>query len=195
MRSRTRAMAMSKTGIAELPTYDDGKLLAVIEATHGSANKFKFDPARGAFVLHKVLPPGTAFPFDFGFVPATLGEDGDPLDVLVLMDVPVPPGVVVPCRLLGVIEATQREMKGPRGAPVRNDRLIAVAHMSHRHANCRSLRDLGAHLLGEIEAFFVFYNLRMGKTFAPIGRGGLSAARRLVAAGRRGRASVAQGGR
>jgi inorganic pyrophosphatase len=173
-------------GLAALPAHDaEGRLLAVIEAPRGSANKLKFDPATGAFFLHKVLPPGCSFPFDFGFIPATLGADGDPLDVLVLMDEPTHPGVVVPCRLLGVIEAVQREATGSRGArPQRNDRLVAVADRTHRFATCRTLRDLGAPLLDELEAFFVFYNERFGKRFAPMRRAGAGVARGLVAQGR-----------
>jgi len=173
-------------GIAALPTYDEqGRLLAVIEAPRGSANKLKFDPQAGVFFLHKVLPPGCVFPFDFGFVPGTLGADGDPLDVLVLMDEPAHPGVVARCRLLGVIEAVQRQASDTRSAPgQRNDQLVAVADTTHRFATCRSLRDIGAPLLDEIEAFFVFYNERSGRRFTPTRRAGAAVARSLVAKGR-----------
>jgi inorganic pyrophosphatase len=172
-------------GIAALPTRDaDGCLLAVIEAPRGSGSKLKFDPSSGVFKLHKVLPPGTVFPFDFGFIPGTLGADGDPLDVLVLMDEPAAPGVVVPCRLLGAIEATQRMSHDTRSArSQRNDRLVAVAQMTYRHAHCRSLRDVGPELIAEIEAFFVFYNERTGKRFTPTGRVGVATANRLVSEG------------
>jgi inorganic pyrophosphatase len=173
-------------GVVALPTYDaEGLLLAVIEAPRGSANKLKFDPATGVFFLHKVLPPGCVFPFDFGFVPATLGADGDPLDVLVLMDEPTHPGVAVPCRLLGVIEAVQRQAHDTRSTRAqRNDRLIAVADRTHRFATCRSLRDIGSPLLDEIEAFFVFYNERFAKRFTPTRCAGVAVARALVAQGR-----------
>jgi inorganic pyrophosphatase len=137
------------------------------------------------FRLHNVLPPGCAFPFDFGFVPGTLGDDGDPLDVLVLMDEPAVPGVVVPCRLIGVIEAVQRPITARRGAKgARNDRLVAVADKSHRHAGVRSLRDLGDRMIAEIERFFVFYNAQKGVRFTPRGRAGAADAKRLVEAGR-----------
>lgn len=173
-------------GIVELDTWDDeGHLLAVIEAPRGSANKLKFDRGAGVFRLHQVLPLGCVFPFDFGFVPRTLGDDGDPLDVLVLMDEPAAPGVVVPCRLVGVIEATQRPLRAGSGARgLRNDRLVAVAHKSHRHGDVRRLGDLGVSMLDEIERFFVFYNQQKGVRFTPRGRAGLPAARRLVAKGR-----------
>ena len=174
-------------GIAALAAWDEqGRLRAVIEAPRGCANKLKFQPDLGLFELHKVLPLGCVFPFDFGFVPGTRGQDGDPLDVLVVMDEPTAPGVMVPCRLLGVIEAEQRPMKDARGGkPTRNDRLIAVAHESHRHSDCRSLRDLGDGMLDEMERFFVFYNEQKGVRFTPLGRGGVAHAKRLVAEGRR----------
>jgi len=178
--------ASASGGIAALDTWDDeGRLQAVIEAPRGSANKLKFDPGRGVFTLHSVLPLGVAFPFDFGFVPGTLGEDGDPLDVLVLMDEPVLPGIVVPCRLVGAIEARQRPKDARRAKATRNDRLVAVADRSHRHGDVRALADLGDAMLTEIERFFVFYNDQKGVRFEAIGRAGKSAARRLVDAGRR----------
>jgi inorganic pyrophosphatase len=179
------AAAHAPGGIAALAAHDgEGRLLAVIEAPRGSSNKLKFDPATGVLFLHKVLPPGTVFPFDFGFIPGTLGADGDPLDVLVLMDEPAAPGVAVPCRLLGVIEAVQRQARDTRSVRgTRNDRLIAVADKTHRYANARALRDVGDHALGEIEAFFTFYNERMGKKFTPLRRAGASVARRLVGEG------------
>lgn len=185
MPARTTAEPVPCVGIGALPTYDDdGHLLAVIEAPRGSTTKLKFDPRYGIFRLHNVLPPGCCFPFDFGFVPGTLGDDGDPLDVLVLMDEPTSPGVVVPCRLVGVIEATQRPMKAARGARgIRNDRLVAVADKSHRHAHVRSLDDVGDPLLAEFERFFVFYNERKDVRFTPRRREGITPARRLVKAG------------
>jgi len=101
------------------------------------------------------------------------------------MDEPTVPGVVVPCRLLGVIEATQRPIRDTRSLRgTRNDRLIAVAHQSHRHGHCRSLRDLGDGVLVEMERFFVFYNQQKGVRFTPLRRAGAAAARRVVAVGR-----------
>lgn len=184
MPARTTAEPVPCVGIGALPTYDDDGHLLAVEAPRGSTTKLKFDPRYGIFRLHNVLPPGCCFPFDFGFVPGTLGDDGDPLDVLVLMDEPTSPGVVVPCRLVGVIEATQRPMKAARGARgIRNDRLVAVADKSHRHAHVRSLDDVGDPLLAEFERFFVFYNERKDVRFTPRRREGITPARRLVKAG------------
>jgi inorganic pyrophosphatase len=97
--------------------------MVVIETPKGSPNKLTFEPRYGTFVLKGVLPVGAVFPFDIGFVPSTRAEDGDPLDILVLMDAPVFPGCIVPSRLVGVIEAEQTE----DGKTERNDRLLAVA--------------------------------------------------------------------
>ena len=66
-----------------------------IETPRGSRNKLKFDPAKKMFSLSKLLPEGMVFPYDFGFVPATKADDGDPLDVLVLTDEPLFPGCLV----------------------------------------------------------------------------------------------------
>src|SRR4051794_17548770 len=105
-----------------LPTRKDGLVVAVIETPSGSGNKLKFDVELGAYRIDRVLPAGMRFPFEFGFVPGTLADDGDPLDVIVLLDSPAYPGSVVQVRLIGVIEAEQRE-RGKR-AWERNDRLV-----------------------------------------------------------------------
>src|SRR3954452_1294293 len=116
------------TPLHELAAQDDeGRLRAVIESPQGSRNKLKYDVKLGLFRVTQTLPAGSSFPFDFGFIPGTRGQDGDPIDVLVLMDGPAYPGCLLTITLLGVIEAEQREPGGPR---LRNDRLIALAEGS-----------------------------------------------------------------
>src|SRR5947199_7502118 len=96
--------------IAKLPTFDEeGHLLSVVETPKGSRNKYAFSPEFGAFELKRVLPRGMIFPYDFGFVPATTADDGDPLDVLLMLDGTAPQGCLIRCRAVGVIEARQRE--------------------------------------------------------------------------------------
>lgn len=90
----------------------DSDLTVIIETPKGSRNKFAFDPEERIFALRKVLPAGMSFPYDFGFVPSTLADDGDPLDVLVLMDEPAFPGCKLTCRLVGVIEGEQGREEG-----------------------------------------------------------------------------------
>jgi len=176
-------VAATKT-FETLPTRDDaGAWLAVIEASQRSRHKLKYTPEWNAFVLDGVLPVGLAFPYDFGFLPSTLGDDGDPLDVLVLADESLPPGSVVPCRIVGVIEAEQQDED--EEAAKRNDRLLAVAVKSHRHGDCTELKDLPANVLDEIEQFFVAFNASKGGSFRPLARHGAAVATRLVERGER----------
>jgi inorganic pyrophosphatase len=160
----------------------DAAVPAIIDTPQGSHNKYKFDTASGLFKLSKVLPAGAFFPYNFGYVPGTLAEDGDPVDVLVLMDTPAFVGCLVEVRLIGVIEARQTE-RGARKSE-RNDRLLAVAVESLKHGAVTSLRQLSPEQLAEIEHFFISYNAAAGKVFKPIGRRGPREAQRLLKAGR-----------
>jgi inorganic pyrophosphatase len=149
----TEEAMLVPTLLSCLPALDPapGDATAIIETPKGSQNKYDYDDTYAAFRLAGVMPQGSSFPYDFGFVPSTLGEDGDPFDVLVFMDAPVPVGCVLTIRLIGVIEAKQRQ-KG--GSWIRNDRLLAVATHAHTHAHIDTLEDLRPRLLDEIEAFF-----------------------------------------
>src|ERR687890_676572 len=172
---------MTMTNLLNLKAFhDEGELNVVIETPKGSRNKYDYDERLGLFKLGGVLPSGASFPFDFGFVPSTLGGDGDPLDVLVLMDEPAFAGCLVRVRLVGVIEAEQTERDGET---TRNDRLIAVAAESRLHKGVRTLDALGDALLDEIEHFFVSYNDFKGKRFNPLGRHGPVRALKLVEEG------------
>jgi inorganic pyrophosphatase len=135
---------------------------AIIETPSGSRNKYVWDQKRTAFRLTKVLPAGMVFPYNFGFVPGTEAADGDPLDVLVLMDAPAFPGCILDCILLGAIEAEQINKKGK---VVRNDRLIAADINDSTFSNIASIEQLPTVLLDEIKAFFVNYNQVEGKKF------------------------------
>ncbi|HYZ22262.1 MAG TPA: inorganic diphosphatase [Rhodopila sp.] len=168
--------------LAQLPTYDPktAELTAVIETPKGSRNKYDYDPRCAAFRLSGVLPEGMSFPYDFGFIPSTLGDDGDPLDVLILLDAPVVVGCVLTVRLIGVIEAEQRERDGEW---TENHRLVAVATHARTHEHVQTLDDLRPGLLDEIEAFFEQYNQQSGKAFRPTGRGGPERGRAFVERG------------
>lgn len=172
---------MAARDLANLDTWDNrsGKLNVIIETSKGSRNKLKYDSERDVFELSKVLPCGLIFPFDFGFIPSTVGDDGDPLDVLVLMEEPVPAGCKIPARVIGVIEANQTE----DGKTERNDRLIAVADHSEDHKQTRSLKDLSDNLVCEIEHFFVSYNEMAGKRFKVIARHGPGHGEKLIEKG------------
>ncbi len=162
--------------------FDDetGDLHVIIDTPKDSRNKYKFDEKLGLFKLGGVLPVGAFFPFDFGYIPSTLGGDGDPIDVLVLMDEPAFVGCLIPSRLIGVIAAEQTEEDGKTET---NDRLIAVAANSRTHTDIKSLDDLNETLIAEIEHFFVSYNEAKGKEFKPLGRFGAPKAKRIIEEG------------
>lgn len=90
---------------------DEETIQVIIETPKGSRNKYAFDEKQRVFALKKVLPAGMAFPYDFGFVPSTIAEDGDAVDVLVLMDEPAFPGCLLICRIVGIIEGKQENKK------------------------------------------------------------------------------------
>src|SRR5262245_61465381 len=104
-------MAKAKASKVESRS-DPGSVRVIIDTPKGSHNKYKFDEDERLFRLDRVLPAGMVFPFDFGYVPGTRGEDGDPLDVMVLMDEAAFVGCLVEARLIGVIEAEQKELGG-----------------------------------------------------------------------------------
>jgi inorganic pyrophosphatase len=141
-----------------------------------------YDEELGVFRLKKVLPEGMSFPYDFGFVPSTRGEDGDPLDALVLMDESATTGGLVACRLIGVILGQQRDKK-KKGKKLRNDRLVAVAVPSYTHGDLEHVDDLNRNLLTELEKFFVNYHAEYGEVFRVLGCKGPKGAWRLVEAG------------
>lgn len=134
---------------------------AVIETPRGSRAKYDFNPKIMAFETKGLLPEGMSFPLDFGFVPSTTAEDGDPLDVLVLFDEPLQMGAVLEVRLIGVIEADQTETEGT----ARNDRLIAVATSSRLYADVAGVADLGQPYLENLKAFWVQYNALKNQAF------------------------------
>jgi inorganic pyrophosphatase len=139
----------------------DRTVRVVIETSRGSRNKYSYDTEEQVFLLKKTLPEGHVFPFDFGFVPRTEGEDGDPLDVLVLMDAPAFPGCVVECRIIGCVQARQTK----KGKMVENDRFLAVAENSVTFKRVRDVDDLAPEMIEQIEHFFISYNEMAGKKF------------------------------
>jgi len=129
-------------------------LRVVIETPKGSRNKFAFDYQQHIFELKKVLPAGMTFPYDFGFVPSTKAPDGDPVDVLLLMDESAHPGTLMRCRLVGIIEGEQTQ----DGKKERNDRLLAVSDLSMQYAYVKDVKDLNQKILKSLEDFFVNYH-------------------------------------
>lgn len=151
----------------------------VIETPKGSRNKYEFDRELAIFQLKRVLPAGMTFPYDFGFIPSTLADDGDPVDVLVLMDEPAFVGCLLHCRLIGVIEGRQ----GRKKDHLRNDRLIAIERENHSFAHVKHVSELGKKFIKELEEFFVNYHDLQGKKFRILDVKGPAEARRRVEAG------------
>ena len=132
---------------------------AIIETPKGRRNKFKYEPDGGLFSFSNLLPQGFSFPFDFGFIPSTASEDGDPLDIIVLMDEPAHVGCLLEVRVIGVIRVEQTE----KGKKTQNDRLVAVATRSFDFKDVRSMNDLPKPLVEQISEFLGLYNKNSGK--------------------------------
>ena len=159
-----------------------GDLRFVIETPKGCRNKYRYEPDGHFFELATVLPEGMNFPFDFGFIPSTLGGDGDPLDILLLMDAPASPGIVIRGRLIGALVARQKE-RGQKWE--RNDRLIGVATHARTHESVKSLDDLRPNTLRDIKQFFVDYNELRDRKFDVEETCGPQKAMKLLKAGAR----------
>ncbi len=156
------------------PVSSDGLWRVIVDTPKGSRNKYKWDEAFGALRLAKILPPGFAMPWNYGYLPGTRSGDGDPLDVLVLMEEATPVGAVILCRPRGVLVS---ETEGER-----NDRLIASPHGAHEdRIYSEALPD---RLYTEIAAFFDGYHRLRGETTRTIAHGDAEEARRIVEAGR-----------
>lgn len=132
---------------------------AIIETPKGHRNKFKYEPDSGLFSLSNLLPQGFSFPFDFGFIPSTTAEDGDPLDIIVLMDEAAHVGCLLKVRVIGVIRVVQKE----EGKQTQNDRLVAVAARSLEYRDVKSMSDLNDSLVEQMSEFLALYNKNSGK--------------------------------
>lgn len=138
-----------------------GTVHVIIETPYKSRNKLTFDKATELFKLTNVIPSGLEFPCDMGFIPNTKGEDGDPLDALILMDEITYPGCLIECRLLGAIKAIQKEGKDK----FENDRFIFVPAEMKEYNHLKSIRDLNKSKVKSIVEFFKDYNKKEGKKF------------------------------
>ena len=165
---------------SDLPAIDrdTGMVNAIIETSKHARAKLDYDPDSGYYKLHDVLPEGVEFPFNFGFIPSTLAEDGDPLDVLVITDAALPSNCFLTVRLLGVIEAEERPNQKQEAN--RNDRLIGVPSGDPAAASLASIHDLRPEFLDQIERFFKSYGEFKGKEWRTVGRSGADRALELL---------------
>ncbi len=174
---------MNLTG---LPARDsDGNLNVVVESPRGSRVKLKYEPEPGIFKFSRPLVLGVAYPYDWGFIPSTRAEDGDPLDAMIYHDVATFPGVVVPSRAIGVVKLVQKEPKTPKR---RNDRLIVVPAHEKRWDDATKLEE---RVREELEQFFCVVVLMTAKKVHIEGWAGPKLADKLVAkAGERHRCGI-----
>jgi inorganic pyrophosphatase len=164
-----------------IPTFaDDDNFHVVIEAPRGSTLKFKYEPRWQAMSISRPLPLGVTYPFDWGFVPSTRAADGDPLDAMVLWDVPSYPGVVVECRAIGVLHVEQNRTNHDPSQRIRNDRIMAIPIAARRQHGIKSFAVLSARVRQELEHFAMAATALEGKDLRIIGWGDAPAAIKLV---------------
>jgi len=160
---------------------------AIIEIPKGGRVKYKVDQELGILRFDKVLPMGMVFPFNFGSIPSTLAPDGDPLDVIVLMEEPLAVGSMVTVELAAAIEAMQEQ----KDKTIRNDRIISVLPAPEGQEPAQPPTP---EQIEEIESFFIAYNQLQDRRFVPLARGGSDRAKELLAQARA-RCKGREGGR
>ena len=131
------------------PQPEPGVVNVLIEIPAGSKNKYEFDKDLNAFALDRVLYSSVQYPYDYGFIPNTLADDGDPLDGMVLIDQPTFPGCVIAARPIGMLEMID--------GSDRDEKILCVPDKDPRYSQVKSLRDVGQHRKDEIAEFFKTY--------------------------------------
>ena len=155
---------------------EDGDVRVVVETPGGSRAKFAYDPKLETFILSKSLLTGLTYPHDWGFVPSTKADDGDPLDIMVIHDAATFPGIVLTCRVIGILQIEQKS----KGKAERNDRLFAVPRRSHSEQGLRDVRDLSKAIQQELEKFFIATDELEDKTLEIIGWKGPQSATKAI---------------
>jgi inorganic pyrophosphatase len=168
--------------LTAIPAFTaDDFVHVVVESPRGSNLKLKYEPRWEAMSISRPLPIGVTFPFDWGFVPGTLAADGDPLDALVLWDVPSYPGVVLACRAIGVLMVEQNKRNHDPSERVRNDRILVVPVEARREAAVTSLDDFPSRVRDELASFTSAATALEGKDVRIAGWGDPAEAMRLIA--------------
>jgi inorganic pyrophosphatase len=154
-------------------------ITVLIESPKGFNQKFDYDPEQGRFRLHKILPAGLVFPFDFGMIPGTQGEDGDPLDIIVIAESATFPGCLIDRRIIGALKAEQTERDGKT---LRNDRFLGVPMVPQLFPDVNKLDQLPESIINQLEHFFRNYNEQAGKAFKVLERLSATQALKLLKA-------------
>ncbi|MGB3711135.1 MAG: inorganic diphosphatase [Erythrobacter sp.] len=163
--------------LARIPARDDDGLLhAFIECPKGNTHKIDLDKELGIFRWAIELPEGLTFPANFGFIPATLAEDGDALDVMVLTGGALPSGTLVSVRPVAILRMEQEE----DGKMVRNDRLVGVPPLSQTFGHVERLSELRDTMMWELGVFFRTYNEMIDRKVNLLDPGNENAARELA---------------
>ncbi|GAC1310761.1 MAG: inorganic diphosphatase [Mucilaginibacter sp.] len=152
-------------------------ITAIVECPKGSGYKYDYEPKFKRFKLSKILPAGLVFPFDFGFIPRTKGEDGDPLDIIIISEMASFTGCAIDCRIIGAIKAEQTERDGKS---MRNDRFLAIPHVSLQFASINEADQLPEGIMKQLESFFKNYNRQAGKKFKVLAQLNAAQATRLI---------------
>lgn len=147
------------------------------ESPKGYGQKFDYDTASQRFRLSKILPAGLVFPFDFGMIPGTKGEDGDPLDIIIIAENATFPGCLINVRIIGALQAEQTERDG---RTMRNDRFLGIPLVSQLFAEVSDVSQLPENIINQLEYFFKNYNEQAGKQFRVTGRLTATEALRLL---------------
>ena len=155
------------------PQPKTGILNVLIEIPAGSKNKYEFDKDLNAFALDRVLYSSVQYPYDYGFVPNTLADDGDPLDGMVIMDQPTFPGCVIPARPIGMLIMID--------GGDRDEKILCVPAKDPRYNDVKTLADIAPHRLEEIAEFFRSYKNLEKKVTEIRGWEGVDAVQALVA--------------
>jgi len=165
------------TNLLKLPAFDkEGNVHVIVETPRGSRAKLTYDPELRVFVLSKSLMAGLTYPHDWGFIPSTQAEDGDPVDVLVIHEAATSPGLVIKCKAIGVLEIVEHDKKKKQ----RNDRVMAVPVDSHSEQGLRDVRQLSKQVREELEKFFVATAELQSKTLKCLGWRGPKQALQLI---------------
>jgi inorganic pyrophosphatase len=165
--------ALHQEAIEVAEDSHEGSVLAFIEIPRGSRNKYEYDEERGVFKLDRVLYSSVHYPTDYGFIPDTLAEDGDHLDILVLVQEPTFPGCMIEAKVLGGLDMADE--KGP------DFKVLAVPVDDPRYHHVQSLEQIGDHWLREIETFFDTYKLLEPKQTEVLGWHDEAKARQMIA--------------
>ena len=145
------AKSTMKKSFDRLPARSQsGCFHVVVEAPRGSRLKFEYDTKLGAFTVARPLPLGMSYPFDWGFIPGTCADDGDPVDAMLLNDVPTYPGIVIEARPIGMVELLQTAPGVPQET---NNRVVLLP--TWRDAHLEEASDLPSEIRQQIESFFV----------------------------------------